>query len=35
MTIINQDIPEIRGLSSEEKTILYALLDRDGGRVLY
>ena len=30
MTILNQDIPEVHGLSHEEKTIMFAFLDKDG-----
>ena len=30
MVILNQDIPEIHKLSSEEKHIIFAMLDRDG-----
>ncbi|KAL7551472.1 hypothetical protein ACHAWF_014665 [Thalassiosira exigua] len=30
MTILNQDIPEVRGLSKEEMAIMYALMDKDG-----
>ena len=30
MTILNQDIPEIRGLSRDEEAILFAVLDKDG-----
>ncbi|KAL7534858.1 LOW QUALITY PROTEIN: hypothetical protein ACHAXR_006128 [Thalassiosira sp. AJA248-18] len=32
MTILNQDIPEIRGLSEDDKAIMFALLDKDGDR---
>ena len=28
MTILNQDLPEIRGLTSDEKSIMYAFLDK-------
>ena len=28
MTILNQDLPEIRGLTDEEKNIMYAILDK-------
>ena len=30
MTILNKDIPEIRSMSKDEKSIFYALLDKDG-----
>ena len=29
-TILNQDVPDIRGLSSDEMSILFAFLDKDG-----
>ena len=34
MTILNQDIPEIRGLSRDEEAILFAVLDRDGSNTI-
>jgi len=30
MAILNQDIPEIKAMSSDEKSIFFALLDKDG-----
>lgn len=30
MTILNQDMPEVKTMSSEEKSIIYALLDKNG-----
>ena len=30
MAILNKDIPEVKTMSSDEKSIFYALLDRDG-----
>ncbi|KAL9181427.1 hypothetical protein ACHAXT_010232 [Thalassiosira profunda] len=34
MTIINQDVAEIRGISEDEKAILFAFLDKDGDNAI-
>lgn len=34
MTILNQDLPEIRGLTDEEKNIMYAILDKGENTVI-